>query len=194
MTRPREFDPDKALDRAVAMFWERGYAETSMDELVQETGVSRYGFYGTFGSKLDLFEQVLGRYAEKMSRQMMGSLLDPEAGLKEIEAYFRRMPKFAKSRDARKGCLLCNTAVELAPHNRRIAGMVRKTYDKVTLIFSNALSNAVKAGEIKKTKSEINSLARYLTGLMRALSVMARIGTPPDEIKDFIKVGLTALR
>ena len=48
MAREREFDPTQALDQAVAMFWERGYSETSMEDLVDATGVSRYGIYGTF--------------------------------------------------------------------------------------------------------------------------------------------------
>ena len=56
MPRTREFDPDQALEQALGLFWQRGYADTSMEDLVEVTGVSRYGLYGAFGNKRELFE------------------------------------------------------------------------------------------------------------------------------------------
>jgi AcrR family transcriptional regulator len=66
MVRTRTFDPSTALTQAVGLFSSKGYADTSMDDIVRATGVSRYGLYGTFGNKRELFEQALDRYAEGM--------------------------------------------------------------------------------------------------------------------------------
>ncbi len=55
MARTQEFDPNEALDRAVALFWKKGFFDSSMDDLVKATGVSRYGIYGTFGNKREFF-------------------------------------------------------------------------------------------------------------------------------------------
>ncbi|MDH4316580.1 MAG: TetR/AcrR family transcriptional regulator, partial [Gammaproteobacteria bacterium] len=77
MVRSRAFDPEQALSRAVDLFSSRGYSETSMDDIVKATGVSRYGIYGTFGNKRELFEQALERYADGMGKQSFLRLLEP---------------------------------------------------------------------------------------------------------------------
>ena len=66
MNRARTFDPMTALGQVVDLFASKGYSETSMEDIVQATGVSRYGLYGTFGNKRELFEQALEQYAEGM--------------------------------------------------------------------------------------------------------------------------------
>ena len=69
MNRARTFDPATALGQVVDLFASKGYSETSMEDIVQTTGVSRYGLYGTFGNKRELFEQALEQYAEGMGKQ-----------------------------------------------------------------------------------------------------------------------------
>ena len=69
MVRTRTFDPATALSTVVDLFASRGYSDTSMDDIVKATGVSRYGIYGTFGNKRELFEQALERYADGMGKQ-----------------------------------------------------------------------------------------------------------------------------
>ena len=75
MVRTRSFDPATALSVAVDVFASKGYAETSMEDLVKATGVSRYGLYGTFGNKRELFEQALERFAERMGKRSFMRLL-----------------------------------------------------------------------------------------------------------------------
>ena len=69
MVRTRTFDPSSALSSAVELFSSKGYSDTSMEDIVQATGVSRYGLYGTFGNKRELFEQALDSYADGMGKQ-----------------------------------------------------------------------------------------------------------------------------
>ena len=79
MVRTRTFDPSAAITTAVDLFASKGYSDTSMDDIVKATGVSRYGIYGTFGNKRELFEQALDRYAEDMGKQSYLRLLEPDA-------------------------------------------------------------------------------------------------------------------
>ena len=88
MVRTREFDPASALSKAVELFAAKGYSETSMEDIVQATGVSRYGLYGTFGNKRELFEQALERHAENLGKQAFLRLLDPDASLEHIQRIF----------------------------------------------------------------------------------------------------------
>ena len=88
MVRTRTCDPGTALSQAVDLLSAKGYSETSMEDLVRATGVSRYGLYGTFGNKRELFEQALEKYADSMGRQAFLRLLEPDASLQHIRAIF----------------------------------------------------------------------------------------------------------
>jgi TetR/AcrR family transcriptional repressor of nem operon len=111
MVRTRQFDPSTALSRAVDTFAAKGYSETSMEDLVQATGVSRYGIYGTFGNKRELFEQALERYADSMGRQSYLRLLEPDAGLVDIRKLFEERIEDICCADGAKGCLFVHTAM-----------------------------------------------------------------------------------
>jgi TetR/AcrR family transcriptional repressor of nem operon len=193
MSRTREFDPEKALEKAVSLFWDRGFTDTSMDDLVKATGVSRYGFYGSFGSKAKLFEAALKQYAEKMSAKTQGELRRPDAGLKEIRSYFSTLMELVDTDVGKRGCMICNTAVEVAPNDDRIAKIVRALFDDVQKAFQRALENAVKSGDLKIARREIPSQARYLTGIIQALSVMARTGFDRKAMQELVNVSLKNL-
>ena len=75
MNRARAFDPATALGQVVDLFSSKGYSDTSMEDIVQATGVSRYGLYGTFGNKRELFEQALEEYAERLGKRLYLRLL-----------------------------------------------------------------------------------------------------------------------
>ena len=91
MPRSKDFEPAQALDRAMDLFWRRGYAETALDDLVRHTGASRYGLYATFGDKRDLFLAVLERYSQAVMDPMIGALEDPRASVREIRGFFDRL-------------------------------------------------------------------------------------------------------
>src|ERR1700747_2040175 len=78
MAGVRQFDPDEVLDRAMALFWERGYAATSIQDLVAKTGINRASLYNTFGDKKRLFLAVLDHYAKKVAAPLMAELSDPD--------------------------------------------------------------------------------------------------------------------
>jgi TetR/AcrR family transcriptional regulator, transcriptional repressor for nem operon len=87
MARPRSFDPDEVLDRAMRRFWERGYRETSVDDLVEATGVKPGSLYNAFhGRKRELFLGSLERYSKLVVPEKLGALERPGASLAEIRA------------------------------------------------------------------------------------------------------------
>jgi TetR/AcrR family transcriptional repressor of nem operon len=192
MAREREFDPTQALDRAVALFWERGYSETSMEDLVDSTGVSRYGIYGTFGNKRELFIAALRRYAHIMAVDTRPELFRPDAGLADLKGFFMAMLERAVGPEAQRGCMICNTAIEIAPHDENIAEAVRGLFDELTSVFTTALTNARAAGDIGKTLDP-KSTAEVLVGMLQGAAVLARTGTSKTRLKRYAKSAMAIL-
>ena len=193
MPRTQEFDSNEALDRAVALFWDKGFFDSSMDDLVKATGVSRYGIYGTFGNKREFFQASLRRYADRIVSEMQRPLRKPDASLPEIQGYFTKLLQLAGSDRGRLGCLICNTATEVAPHDEDIGRAIRAVFDGFSKAFRKALENAQARGEIGKDR-DISALATYLTGVMQGLAVMARAGYGKETMRKFVKIAMETLR
>jgi AcrR family transcriptional regulator len=104
MNRARTFDPSTALGQVVDLFSSKGYSETSMEDIVKTTGVSRYGLYGTFGNKRELFEQALEQYAEGMGKRSFLMAPQDEELRGVLQRFMKRMSKaFAIGLDSAKG-------------------------------------------------------------------------------------------
>jgi TetR/AcrR family transcriptional repressor of nem operon len=193
MPRTREFDPDQAIEKAVMVFWKKGYFDTSVEDLVRQTGVSRYGLYGEFGNKKELFHKVLRRYGKNLRKHLYGDVSRADAGLSEIESCFRRIAERATGPHRRLGCLLCNTATELAPHEKETTEMVRLELNSLRKTFFHALQNARRRNELKPGP-DAKQLADFLTGVVMSLALLARSGAEPKMIRNLAKTAMTALR
>lgn len=193
MVRTRAFDPADALNRAVDLFSSKGYSNTSMDDLVQATGVSRYGLYGTFGNKRELFEKALETYADRMGRRSFLRLLEPDASLADIRRIFdeRIEAMFSDTEDT--GCLLTHTAMELAPRDREIEGVLQRFMKRMSKTFAIGLEAAKEKGEVPASL-DVRAAGEFLTGSMFGLAVLARSGFPKDTLESFLDHVLAALR
>ena len=189
----KAFDRSDALHSAMELFWERGYEETSMADLVAATGASRYGLYDEFGDKEELFQSALGHYRQHVVEPNLGDLLRDDASLNEIEAYFGRLNRFARSKRGQFGCLICHTAVGFAARNESIGEMVRAEIAWMTKIVERAIRNARAKGAIGSQKSD-RQLARFLMGLVLGAAVYGRAGVPASVINDSLSAGIEAIR
>ncbi len=192
MVRIREFDPETALSKAVDLFSSRGYSDTSMDDIVRATGVSRYGLYGTFGNKRELFEQALERYADSMGRQSYLRLLEPDASLAHIRAIFdERIAAMCNSGENR-GCMLCHTAMELAPHDPEIKGVLQRFLKRMSKAFAIGLETAKENGEVRNDL-DTKAAGDFLTGAIFGLAVLARSGFPRTTLDSFVDNTMASL-
>lgn len=181
MVRTREFDPELALDKAMALFWERGYAHTSMEDLVQHTGVSRYGLYGTFGNKDEIYRLALMRYTRMMKEEMQQPLSAPGAGRRELEAYFRTVTEFVATDEGRRGCMISNTASELAPHDPAIAEHMRSLQSELRAKLERVIANAQQAGDIRQDLPA-PALAMTLFAMIQGMAALHRSGTAVSDL------------
>ena len=191
MARTKEFEPLAALDAATELFWRKGYEAASMRELLDAMGIGRGSFYDTFGDKHTLFLSALDRFQE-VRTSWAEDVLRGE-GLDGIEEVFRRSLDGLFQFQPPRGCLLANSAVELAPHDpevaARISGYIRRTEDA----FRGALVRARDRGEIP-SDSDPRALARFLVNTLHGLRVLARAGADRETLEDTVHIALGALR
>lgn len=192
MVRTRAFDPSLALDRVVELFSSRGYSETSMEDIVKATGVSRYGLYGTFGNKRELFEQALERYADSMGRADFLRLLEPDASLDHVRAIFDQHIKAKCKSGENSGCMLCHTAMELAPHDHEIEEVLQRFVRRMSKAFTVGLETARANGEVA-ADLDTRAAGDYLTSTLFGLVVMARSGFPAQRLRTIVDAAMDSL-
>lgn len=188
MARPRTFEPEEALDKAMAVFWRKGYAETSYDDLVSETGVSRKGLYTVFGDKEALFIAALHRYCRVRIPEMFHVLDQDVVTLAQIEAMFNWLTDLVATGQLSQGCFMANTAADDMIHHPN----VKAAYDSYLETMTRQLARAfVRAGVDER---EAGRLAVYYIGVLQSLQLMAHARTDEKFVRGFMDVALAELR
>ncbi|MGE0093191.1 MAG: TetR/AcrR family transcriptional regulator [Alphaproteobacteria bacterium] len=190
MGRKRKLAPDAALDRAMGRFWSHGYGGTSVADLVDASTLNRGSLYGTFGDKDALFHACLDRYAAHTAGAWLEALERPGAGLAEIRRFFKSLAAYAAGDPARRGCLMVNTAVELAPHEPKAGAAAARHFKRMETAFRNALARA--AAELRPG-ADPDSLAPYLVAVASGLLVLARAGVDRTAAERVVEVTLSTL-
>jgi TetR/AcrR family transcriptional repressor of nem operon len=193
MVRTRTFDPTAALSQVVDLFSSKGYSETSMEDIVHATGVSRYGLYGTFGSKRELFEQALERYADGMGKQSFLRLLEPGASLAHIRRIFEERVADMCCSEENKGCLFVHTAMELAPQDEELRGVLQRFMKRMSKAFSIGLDSAKGRGEIR-VDVDVDAAGELLTSTMFGLAVLGRTGFARETLDGIVDSTLASLQ
>lgn len=191
MARPREFEPDEALNQAMLLFWQKGYEETAMADLVAATGVSRYGFYTEFGDKHDLFLKCIDHYASTAIETILSPMESATAALPEIHAYFDQLLTAMQSGQPPMGCLIGNIAISAAAEDAAIASRIEYHYTRMRAAFLNALQNAAQQGQLVASE-DTEILADYLVGV--AVGYLSCIRSmEATAVQRYIQVALARL-
>lgn len=193
MARPREFDQQQALLQAMHAFWSKGYEATSLTDLLQATGLSKSSLYDTFGSKRGLFLAAFERYRQERHRMLGVYLASEPTAYASIAAFFAMVLKHACADDRPFGCMSCNEAVELGPHDDEVHALIERDFLGIEDAFAKAIERGKTDGSITSTKSN-RELARFLMVNHQGLQIMARTRAHPQRLKDALTVMLTALR
>lgn len=189
MPRTKEYDPVEVLDRAKNVFWRQGYHATSMEDLVEGMGISRYGIYTTFTSKHDLFLSVLERYLSTEVSYALAGLEAPDASLPTILAFFDRLREYKDQACSKWGCLMCNSASEMAAHDADVASIIDRFVSRYTAAFERPLQRAQEKGEVAPTL-DIQSTSAFLVGIVMGFSVYSRATTQQSAVDTFLSEAL----
>ncbi|MFJ7066051.1 TetR/AcrR family transcriptional regulator [Streptomyces sp. NPDC101115] len=175
--RPRGFDLDDALDAAMATFWDKGYAGTSAQDLVDSTGLGRGSLYNTFHSKRGLFDAALRRYDEECTRKLVTLLEEGEGPARErIRAVLTSVVEEETAETpAHRGCLVVNTAMELAGRDPEITEHVRRTFARIRTALRVCIEQGQRDGSMPEA-TDPPALALYLLNSMYGLRVLGKVG------------------
>lgn len=187
--RRKSYARDELVDKAVELFRDHGFGNTSAEMLSEKLGVNRYGIYSEFGSKQGLFDAALKRYEEQNVERNFGPLEKPGAGVEEIRMLFEFFGKAEKSPAFGRGCLFCNTAVEFGPDEPSGDRFIQRYFDRISKAFESALSNAAKSGDIPSTVNPQEE-ADFFTATVLGLFVMLRAKAPSSVIKNAANSGI----
>ncbi|KAA6212045.1 TetR/AcrR family transcriptional regulator [Streptomyces albofaciens JCM 4342] len=175
--RPREFDREQTLKRALELFWSRGYGATSIHDLVGALGVERGSLYGAFGDKRRFYLEAVRLYWEVYERHLVTALdtspLLP--ALREILTHPARLDELISDMGVPQGCLVGNTTAELVPQDSEATEIVARSYRRFTSIVADALRRAQAAGEVADTRSP-EAQAQLLLYVVQGLSLVSRAG------------------
>jgi TetR/AcrR family transcriptional repressor of nem operon len=192
MARPREFDSEDALERAMQAFWAKGYRATSLDDLCAATGLSRSSLYATFGGKRALLHRSLDRYEEQGAARISAALARPGAVRDAIAGFVNDLIDRIAEGPGRRGCFIGNCAAELARNDKVTAARVRRSLGRVERLFGDALMRARARGELSRT-ADVDALARFLVSGIQGLRLVGKANPDRATLKGIAGVMLRCL-
>src|SRR4051794_25136133 len=190
MARLKEFDEERALDGAVDCFWKRGYEATTVRDLADAMKIGGASLYNAYGGKRALFEKSLERYANRSMRDRIARMEAEHRPKDAIRAFLCEIIDRSLKDPDRKGCLLVNSALDVAPHDAEIGKVVAGYLDEIRDFFRRNLVAAQKASLVP-AGLDAGEVSGHLLGVLLGIRVLAR--TRPDR-KTLEAVARPALR
>lgn len=189
MAGVKRFNPDEALDRAMTAFWRRGYAATSIQDLIESTGVNRGSLYATFGGKKELFLAVLDHYAEKIGSAIASALADPDPR-RAIERMFEAI--IERNRDPKwpRGCLNTNTSIECPEAAEEIVRKMAERLGNQESAIYGVLRRAQAEGSLRRD-ADARAMARFFMSVAQSLNVIHRVAPDPAIPHDTVRIAMT---
>ena len=193
MARPKAFNEEEVLDKAVAVFWAKGYEATSMQDLVDAMGIQRGSIYAAFSGKQQLFLQSLERYGKVVVKQFLDILESKPSAIESIELFFAQLVEHLLTAGPLRSCLVTNSAIERGLRDEETKKQVLHLLNALEQGFYQALQRAREKGEIS-TELDINKLANFLTSNMQGLLVMGKVCSERSVLEGINQMTLSIIK
>ena len=191
--RPRLYDPEVALERAIDVFWERGYSATSLDDLCAAMDMNRPSLYAAFGDKHDLFIKALGRYRERTRARFLTTFAPDRPLRASLRDYYQGMlNRFFSGEHGPRGCFMMSVATLEASQDPTVRAVIAAGLRAMDDGFEARFRLGRKQGEIARD-ADPAALARLASGLVHSLAIRARAGEKRQSLEAVIDSFLGAL-
>ena len=178
--RKLEFDREQTLQRAMELFWERGYERTGMNDLLEHLSIGRQSLYNTFGNKRQLFLQALDLYGQRVTSKVVDDLERPGSPKARIVEVLTNLESWVTG-DSAWGCLYCNTMAEFGAVDPEAAAIINRYYARQEEAYYRAILAAQDSGEISK-ELDARGVAQMFINTARGLSLLSRQATDKADV------------
>jgi TetR/AcrR family transcriptional repressor of nem operon len=192
MARPRKFDVDAALERAMQVFWTKGYEAASLDDLCDATRLSRSSLYAAFGDKRNLLLQSLSRYVDNGSERIAKTLVCKAPFRAALQDFLDQFIDAIIAGPGRRGCFIGNCAAEMPRHDRAAMAQIRDALARNEGYFRAAIEAAAARGELAPGTDTV-ALARFLTASIQGLRLVGKANPDRAALEDIAAVMLRCL-
>ncbi|MDR6560185.1 MULTISPECIES: TetR/AcrR family transcriptional regulator [unclassified Arcicella] len=193
MARTKEFNEIEILDKAIDLFWFKGYNGASMQDVVDSLGLSRSSIYDTFGDKHQLYISALEQYRKQAAGGLIDMVKQSVSPLQTIQQLLEMLANDSLNPICSKGCFMTNSTIELAPHDPEIHKIVKDNMQDIEEAFYNLVKKGQDLGEITN-QNDARALASFLFNTISGIRVAAKSGANKAVYQDIIDVTLSALR
>jgi TetR/AcrR family transcriptional repressor of nem operon len=192
MARTKDFNEEEVLEKALAIFWQKGYNGTSMQDLVDGLGISRSSMYDTYTDKYSLFVKSLEKYREKTAGAMLRTVSESPSAKAGIKKLLQSVVNESICDKSPRGCFIVNTCVESAPQDKEIAKIIQENMQDAEEVFYLAIKKGQESGEISG-RNDARALARFIINTINGIRVTAKAAADKKVYDDVLKVALDAL-
>jgi TetR/AcrR family transcriptional repressor of nem operon len=192
MARHKQFDQDEALQKAMEVFWSRGYEAASIQDLVGHMGINRQSLYDTYGDKHALYLLALDLYREVEGRRLIELLERPGSVKKSLRLLFGEVVEKALGDREHRGCFMGNATSELAGRCKETASRTSSNMATMEGAFYRALLRAKQEGEIQGPPDP-RAMARFFHCMLQGLILMAKAKQDRKALNDVVRVTLSVL-
>lgn len=190
--RPRTFDPDIALQQATELFWKRGYEGTSLSDLAEAMGIASASIYACFGSKADLFRQVMERYGTTYGGPPKRALSEHPTARAAVHAMLRATADQITRPDSPHYCMLILAAPTGAVENHAVREFLADIRRSQFTAIKQRLDRGIDEGDLTVPADDVDALARFYATVVQGLSVQARDGATRTELEAVIDCAMAA--
>jgi TetR/AcrR family transcriptional repressor of nem operon len=192
MARLKDFDEERALDSAVDCFWKQGYEATTVRDLADAMKIGGASLYNAYGDKRALFGRSLERYANRSMRDRVARMEAEHRPKEAIRAFLVEIVDRSLKDPDRKGCLLINSALDVAPHDAEIGKVVAGYLDELRAFFRRNIEAAQHAGQAPEAL-DAEETADHLLGVLAGIRVLARTGAKRKALESVARPALALL-
>lgn len=192
MARTKQFDQEKVLEKAMNLFWEKGYHDTSMQDLIDGLGINRASLYDTFGSKKELYDLALNKYIDQNEKVIAGFLYYQTNIRQGLYLLFERMIDDALNDNKPRGCFTVSAISELAASDEKVYQRASKNRLITEEIYINYLQYGVNHSQVSPYK-DLKAISSYLISLQNGIKLLSKIQPNKEELLKIVSTGLAVL-
>lgn len=186
--RPREFDRTEALNKAMLLFWRKGYTATSMSDLYEAMGIKSPSLYAAFGSKENLYDEVLQHYEQCVAPLIWGDMEQEPSPKRAVASWLECSADMLTRCDLPHGCMVTLSAVA-SEGNDRLGQRVQAMRNGGMALLKARLAQAQAQGELP-ADTDIDALTRLYTSIQQGMSIQARDGASRETLLGIARMAM----